>query len=106
MCAAASVDLAALRVEAAMRGEPTIGRAIARRARERMERSGAAAAPYVWRTMPDTMRELLLTMATERKVTPAVLHQPWEAFSDAERLAIGSTARQWARELDRAGMLR
>lgn len=59
-----------------------------------------------WRAMSIELRGLLLTICTERRDCMLDAQQPWESFTDAERVTIGATARQWGRSLAEAGRLR
>lgn len=87
------------------------GQLIARRARENLEARQPTGAETtgarVWRGMGLAMRTTLVMIASDQPGDPRVIAaQSWEAFSAADRIALGALCRQWARELTGAECLR
>lgn len=106
--AAEALRHAEFMAEAAMRGE-TPHQAGMRRCWDAVKRNSKRSSPGAisWRLLSEDLRRLLLTMCTNRDKLDFVVHEPWESFTPDERLAMGSMARQWRRELDQAaGCLR
>ena len=93
-----------LHTEAALRGE-TIGAAALRRCRDALDRGGHVSAS-AWRGMPPALREVLLTLCTDRTDTEGAALMPWRQLTQDERNAIGATARTWAQALKGAAWLR
>jgi hypothetical protein len=59
-----------------------------------------------WRRMAPELRQVLLSLATDRPNVEAAAAMPWEQMSEVERLSIGVLAREWKRQIDGAGWLR
>lgn len=76
-------------------------RAVADRIRAKLAEGEAAIA---WRTMPSTVRALLVQLATNRPDSAAAI--PWAAFTQAEQAAIGAAGRDLRRMLAACDMLR
>lgn len=75
--------------------------------RARAGAGGASVAAAAWRQMPRRMRECLLAFCTDRPPMRPWEEVSWHSLTENERTNIGSTARLWRRELDRAaGLLR
>lgn len=99
-----------LELDAAMHGE-SIAAAAMRRCRAAMDRGQTAKgsppmAAQAWRAMSVHMREILVSMATDRKDPQRDACQAWGSFTDAERAALGATAREWHRQTQGAQWLR
>lgn len=102
---AAALRLADLRADAALHGE-SIPAALRRRVGREAAAAGNCPAARAWRAMALPTREALVTLCTNPRDLTAAAVQPWSAFSAAEQIAIGGTARQWRRDMMHAGWLR
>lgn len=96
-----------LRIDAAIHGDG-IGRAVQRRVESRFtpaqrRQFGGGAA---WRQMSPELRQVLIALGTNRHDAEACAGMAWEQFKPDEQSALGSMARQWARELQNSGWLR
>lgn len=60
----------------------------------------------IWRGLPVSMREMLVSMATDRTDPEACGLAAWGTFSDTERQAIGALARTWLMQLQGVERLR
>lgn len=96
--------LAELQAEAALTGR-TLGRVCQARVLAALDRTQAQGSG-VWRQMSPTLRALLLTTCTNRPDPTEAALQPWGSLTEAERQAIGSTARAFLHELRGATWLR
>lgn len=103
----AEMRTAELQADAALHGE-TIAQAGIRRARDAIDRGrkGGPVSGQMWRRMSVELRAVVLSQASERAEPLEAAAMPWEQLSEAEKLTVGSLARQWRRELDGAGWLR
>jgi hypothetical protein len=80
-----------------------------RRCREAVERGRAqrrSVADETWARINPDLRVLMLTMASTRRDADDLALLPWSKLPEAERVAVGSYARQLERELHGAGWLR
>lgn len=108
MGAALTVD--ELRADAALHGE-TVQQAAIRRCRDVCEaaarrRGRGGLGGEQWRRMAPELRQVLVAMATDRRDPESAALLPWDQLTPDERIAIGSTARDWKRQLEGAGWLR
>ena len=76
--------------------EPWRAGLLAARARIACSPSRAAG---IWRDLPRSMRELLVSMATDRTDPEAAAPQAWQGFTPRERAAVGALARTWLQQL-------
>lgn len=82
-----------------------IAHAALQRARERIDAKGKVSRP-VWSQMAPELRQVLLTLCTDRKDVESACYMPWCQFTPDERAAIGATARTFRRQLELANWLR
>lgn len=69
---------------------------------------GQDAAGQAWRDMPPRVRVALVMLACDMNGTDPrdFARQTWASYTEAQRLSIGSTAREWQRAMACAGVLR
>lgn len=101
---AAALDREDLHTEAALRGE-SLGAVALRRCRDALDRGGHVSGA-AWRQLSPALREVLLTLCTQRRDVESAALMPWAQLTADERIAIGATARTFARELKGAAWLR
>jgi hypothetical protein len=106
--AAEAIRLAELRAEAALRAE-TLPQAALRRCRDAVDAGRAterSIASTTWRALSLDLRRVLVALCTDVRDMDAAANAAWHSFTVDERRRMGAVARDWRRNLERAGWLR
>lgn len=82
-----------------------VGDAALQRTRALLDRRGSVSGA-AWRAISPQLREVLLSLCTDRRNVDADSLMAWGQLTPDERAAIGATARTWRRELQGAAWLR
>lgn len=108
--AAADLDADNLATVAALKGvavwQAGIERCRAAVDRASVARGAGTVAAGVWRRMSPELRAMLLMSCTDVRDPMTAAAGAWGDFSEDERNTIGATAREFRRQLERAGWLR
>ncbi|MFY7915870.1 MAG: hypothetical protein ACOVPA_14530 [Rubrivivax sp.] len=105
---AQAIRLAELRAEAALRAE-TLPQAALRRCRDAVDAGRAterSIASTTWRALSLDLRRVLVALCTDARDMDNAANAAWHSFSVDERRRMGAVARDWRRNLERAGWLR